>query len=202
MIESIYVVTLFVLFSIQWEVKRRLQKRSTGIDPDVFARAATPLQRYMNGMSLTLTALVVVLIALHAWGIQYYSLFSRFDQLGNACFDHLGFALGVSGLGLCLHAQYSMGASWRVGIDEEHRTELVTGGIYGHVRNPTYLGIFILLSGIWIIWPTWTIALFALTFVLFLEIQVRCEEEFLLRGHGKAYGDYMARTKRYLPGVY
>jgi len=39
-------------------------------------------------------------------------------------------------------------------------------------------------------------------FYLFLEIQVRCEEDYLFSLHGEQYSDYKKRTKRYLPLIY
>ncbi len=202
MIESMYVITLFFLFSALWEVKRRGQKKMTGIDPDVFPRATTPLQRYMNGMNIFMTMLIITLIALHAGGVHYHSVLSRFGALNSVIWNHLGFTMGLAGLGLCFYSQTVMGASWRVGIDETQPASLITAGIYSRIRNPTYLGLFMLVSGVWLIWPTWSIGIFALLFVFFLEVQVRCEEEYLLRCHGSVYEDYMARTKRYIPGIY
>lgn len=43
---------------------------------------------------------------------------------------------------------------------------------------------------------------FAGLFWMMLEVQVRCEEEFLLQRHGLTYAAYFAKTKRYIPGVY
>ena len=64
------------------------------------------------------------------------------------------------------------------------------------------LGLFLLNSGIWLLWPTWTVFLFNVLFVLFLEIQVRCEEDFLVARHGDVYVEYKQKTKRYFPFIY
>jgi len=103
---------------------------------------------------------------------------------------------------LCAYAQIKMGKSWRVGIDEKVKTNLITSGLYKFIRNPTYLGLFILNIGVWVIWPTWTIFLLNLMFVIILEIQVRCEEDFLTKVHGQQYMEYKSRTKRYIPFIY
>jgi protein-S-isoprenylcysteine O-methyltransferase Ste14 len=35
-----------------------------------------------------------------------------------------------------------------------------------------------------------------------MEIQVRCEEEYLLKIHGDDYASYSKETRRYLPWIY
>ncbi|HOV15405.1 MAG TPA: isoprenylcysteine carboxylmethyltransferase family protein, partial [Spirochaetota bacterium] len=126
----------------------------------------------------------------------------RFSPLNNFYFDILGFIIGLVGLSFCLYAQIKMGKSWRVGIDEKEKTELITTGLYRFIRNPTYFGLFILNVGLWIIWPTWTVFIFNLLFVLFFEIQVCCEEDFLTMTHGEEYLNYKKKTKKYIPFIY
>jgi protein-S-isoprenylcysteine O-methyltransferase Ste14 len=50
-------------------------------------------------------------------------------------------------------AQYQMSNSWRIGIDEKNKTELVTKGIF-YSRNPIFLGMIISILGIFLILPT------------------------------------------------
>ena len=105
-------------------------------------------------------------------------------------------------MAICALAQATMGASWRVGIDREHPTTLITAGIYGWVRNPTYLGLHLLNAGAWLVWPTTLMAGYAVLFFLVMDIQVRCEEEHLIAVHGDAYRDYAGKTWRYVPAIY
>ncbi|HEX3048091.1 MAG TPA: isoprenylcysteine carboxylmethyltransferase family protein [Bacillota bacterium] len=102
----------------------------------------------------------------------------------------------------CLYAQLKMGISWRVGIDEATKSELIKTGLYPIIRNPTYLGLFILNLGLWLIWPTWTTFILNIFFIYTLEIQVRCEEDFLEGAYGKDYLEYKNHTKRYIPYIY
>jgi len=198
-----YAGFLLVGYSLLWTLKRRSQKRATGIDPDVFAqRPSDRLQSYVSGLSRILRLYVVALLVAHAlapattWGFQRLSL------LDGSGVDEIGLLLGVAGLALCWYAQRTMAAAWRVGIDDDNPTHLVTDGPFRFVRNPTYAGLFALALGFWLIWPTWAVLTFALLFVVMLEVQVRCEEEYLFRHHGDAYARYFAKTKRYFPGVY
>jgi protein-S-isoprenylcysteine O-methyltransferase Ste14 len=202
MLEAMFVIALFLLYMLLWKIKQIQQRSLTGIDPQVMQKSTSNIQQYMGAFSNALTAYAAIVILLHATNFQLGSMFSRYEALSALWFDVSGFVLGLIGLSFCLYAQLKMGASWRVGIDEKVKTQLITTGLYGLIRNPTYLGLFLLNIGVWLIWPSWTIFLLNILFILFLEIQVRCEEDYLLSTHGELYRDYKNRTKRYLPFVY
>lgn len=87
-------------------------------------------------------------------------------------------------------------------IDRERKTELITNGIFGVIRNPTYLGLFLVNIGVWLIWPTISISFMIFLYIITLEFQVRCEEDYLLNNHGEVYKIYMKKTKRYFPFFY
>lgn len=201
-LECIFVVTLFLIYLVLWKVKQVNQIKRTGIDPKVMAVSTSSLQKYMNQLMNILTAYAVIIIVLHSAQVQIGSLFNRIEAMNSIIFDFIGVLTGLIGLSLCLYAQMKMGSSWRVGIDEKIKTDLITSGIYRYIRNPTYLGLFLLNIGVWLIWPTWTIFILNLVFVLFLDMQVRCEEDYLNKIHGDIYSDYKSRTKRYIPFVY
>lgn len=201
-IETAFVVTLFLIYLGLWKIKQIIQKKNTGIDPKVMAGSTSSIQKYMNQLMNVLTAYAVIIIILHAVQLQAGSLFSRIECMNLMIFDIIGFVTGLIGLSFCLYAQIKMGSSWRVGIDEKVKTDLVTTGLFKYIRNPTYLGLFILNIGVWLIWPTWTMFLLNFIFVLFLDIQVRCEEDYLLSLHGIKYTEYTESTKRYIPFLY
>ncbi len=200
--EIIFVVTLFMLYLILWKVKQINQIKHSGIDPKVIAASTSNVQKYMNQLTKTLMAYTLIIVVLHSLPIQFGSLFSRVEAMSSVLFDIVGYLTGLAGLSICLYAQVKMGSSWRVGIDEKIKTDLITTGLYKYIRNPTYLGLFMLNIGVWLIWPTWTIFLFNIIFILFLDIQVRCEEDYLHSVHGDEYDEYKKRTKRYIPFIY
>ena len=202
MLEAIFVVSLFLLYMLLWKVKKIQQKRLTGLDPEVMRKSTSNVQQLMSIFSNILTAYAAIIILIHSSNLQWESLFSRYEAFSSKEVDVSGFIVGLIGLSFCLYAQVKMGSSWRVGIDEKVKTQLITTGFYKLIRNPTYLGLFLLNIGVWLIWPTWTIFLLNLLFYLFLEIQVRCEEDYLSSVHGEQYNEYKKRTKRYLPFIY
>ena len=108
-----------------------------------------------------------------------------------------GLALMLLGLVLVLVSQTAMGTSWRIGVDEEERTELVA-----LVRNPVFTGMGVLLAGQALVVPS-AISVAALAvFVAAVQVQVRAiEEPYLVRTHGAAYRSYTTRTGRFVPLV-
>ncbi|MEA4925727.1 MAG: isoprenylcysteine carboxylmethyltransferase family protein [Syntrophomonadaceae bacterium] len=194
--------TLFIIYFLLWKIKRVTQINKTGIDPEVLKTSKSNLQRYMGVMLNLLTVYAILLIIFHTANLQFYSWFSRLEGLDQNTIKYVGFVIGIIGLCCCLYAQVKMGKSWRVGIDENIKTELVTTGLYRIIRNPTYLGLYILNIGVWLIWPTWTIFILNVFFIYTLEFQVRCEEDYLEIMWGKEYTEYKGKTKRYIPFIY
>jgi protein-S-isoprenylcysteine O-methyltransferase Ste14 len=95
-------------------------------------------------------------------------------------------------------AQINMQASWRVGIDEKQKTELVRTGIFRFSRNPIYLGMIISTVGLFLVTPNgFTLLLAVLGYVL-VQIQVRLEEEFLYKMHGPDYINYKKSVRRFI----
>jgi protein-S-isoprenylcysteine O-methyltransferase Ste14 len=110
----------------------------------------------------------------------------------------LGLALMIPGTLLVVAAQLNMGLSWRVGIDRDHHTALVTTGLHRFSRNPIYLGMFAVVAGIFLAVPNAaTLSLLAIAAVA-ISAQIRLEEEFLERLHGPDYAAYRARTRRWI----
>lgn len=112
-----------------------------------------------------------------------------------------GVALFAIGLVGTLLAQAAMGSSWRIGVDEQSRTELVTGGPFTIVRNPIFAAMLPASAGLALMVPS--VVAFAGLAALFvaLELQVRIvEEPYLLRTHGAEYSSYAARVGRFVPG--
>lgn len=124
------------------------------------------------------------------------------SALDNPAAHILGTVLALLGIGGTLYAQLAMGKSWRIGIDPEERTALVTGGPFRLVRNPIYSALLSTVFGLALLVPSWVAIAGLVGVVVALELQVRvAEEPYMLRVHGEAYLDYAARVGRFVPGV-
>ncbi len=111
-----------------------------------------------------------------------------------------GAALSVVGMLIIIIAQAQMGASWRIGIDNE-ATELCTDGLYRLVRHPIYLGIYLCLIGVTLVAPTaWTLVVVTPGFLL-VALQALLEEKHMFNQHGDDFLKWAKNTGRILPGI-
>ena len=95
-------------------------------------------------------------------------------------------------------SQIAMSTSWRVGIDQQQKTALVTSGIFRYSRNPIYLGMIASFIGLLLITPNAFTLIIVLIGNILIQIQVRLEEDFLYRSHGQDYLAYKSTTRRFI----
>ncbi len=121
---------------------------------------------------------------------------------GAAVLRWTGLVITVAGMTATLAAQTTMGSSWRVGVDAGERTELVTSGLFAHVRNPVFTAMTATAAGLVLMVPN-AVAVAALSaLVLAVQLQVRVvEEPYLAAVHGSAYAAYAAQAGRFIPGI-
>ena len=91
-----------------------------------------------------------------------------------------------------------MGNSWRIGIDSEHRTELVRSGVFKISRNPIFVGMMVTLLGLFFTIPNMVTLITLLVGVILIGIQVRLEEEYLTKTHGDNYIEYSRNVRRWI----
>jgi len=114
----------------------------------------------------------------------------------------LGVVLFAAGGTLRLWPVFVLGRrfSGLVAIQPGH--ELVTGGIYGVIRHPSYVGLFVSSMGWALTFRSGVGVLLTLMMIPPLIARIRAEERLLHAQFGAAYDAYRARTSRLIPGVY
>ncbi len=113
-----------------------------------------------------------------------------------------GIVVTVAGIALTVAAQYSMGASWRIGVDPRERTDLVTDGAFRLARNPIFTAMLITATGLAMMIPNIISLIGLVALIAALEIQVRLvEEPYLVDIHGDQYRAYAQRVGRFAPGI-
>ena len=105
----------------------------------------------------------------------------------------LGYGLVFLGIGL-----FAQG--WRELYRAHQQKRLVTDGLYGVVRHPQYLGLFLGLFGEGVVhWPTvFSVGLFPVI-VLAYALLARSEERRMVKEFGEAYRAYQRQVPMFIP---
>lgn len=189
---GIYLGGLLVVFGLRtW-----LHYRATG---DTGHRHSRPKTGSAPWWAQVLMAAAVVL-GLTAPLLTATGVLSPPSWLDGPAVAVAGLVVALVAFAALLAAQSAMGRSWRVGVDPSERTELVTGGVFGLVRNPVFTAMMIATVGQTLAVPVWPQALGLLALVIGIHLQVRViEEPYLAQVHGDTYRGYAARVGRFLP---
>lgn len=109
-----------------------------------------------------------------------------------------GALIGICGVVAFILAVVTMRDSWRAGVSETERTELITGGVYQISRNPAFLGFDLVYIGIMLMFFNWILLAVSVFAGLMFHLQiVNVEEDFLIRTFGEAYLGYRKKVNRY-----
>lgn len=184
------VLTIGVRVAVQ--VRRTGRTGLIGLRRDAGAADWLSGVLFIGGMAMGVASVILVL----------QDSLDPIDSLDVGAVHGIGIALAAAGGLAVFAAQLGMGESWRIGVSDEERTDLVTGGWFSVCRNPIYTSMIAGWLGFALIVPTWLGFAAVVVIALGLELQVRAvEEPYLLRTHHDEYGRYASRVGRFVPGV-
>lgn len=109
-----------------------------------------------------------------------------------------GFLVGMLGDVIFLLSVLCMKDSWRAGIPDKDKTELVTTGIYRYSRNPAFLGFDFMYIGVLLMYGNLLTLGFSVFAVVMLHLQILQEERYLVNAFGAPYQEYCRHVFRYL----
>jgi protein-S-isoprenylcysteine O-methyltransferase Ste14 len=89
----------------------------------------------------------------------------------------------------------------RVAVYQNHK--LVTDGAYRKIRHPLYLGSLLSFVAIPMVFNSWgSLLLMIITTIPALIHRIKTEEELMSKHFGPAYGEYVERSKKLIPGIW
>lgn len=171
--------------------------KQTGINPITFGKTDNA-HDYIGFVMKVLIVLLFVAIFIYSFSDKAYQYVVPISYLMKDVFLIIGLTLIHLSLLWISLAQYQMSNSWRIGIDENIKTELITKGLFSYSRNPIFLGMTISVTGIFFILPNALTFFVMLSTYIVIQIQIRLEEKFLEKQHGQEYLSYKQTTKRLL----
>ena len=153
----------------------------------------------LNGKVFGFISIVeLFIVSIHAFIPSWHKYLLPFWYLENEILVYIGWALLILSLVLIWFAQTNMKDSWRIGIDEKNKTDLVTHGFFSISRNPIFLGIMIANVGLFLVLPNAFTLLIVSLSTISINTQIRLEEEFLLKKFGEKYLNYKNNVNRWL----
>jgi len=186
----IYFLLVFVLRSF-------LLWKKTKINPLTFNKEDDA--HGYNGKVFSIISIIeLAVVSIYAFIPSWHKFLLPFWYLESDTLVYVGWLLLILSLFFVWLAQSSMRESWRIGIDEENKTELVTNGFFAISRNPIFLGIMIANVGLFLVLANaFTLLIITLSTVS-INTQIRLEEAFLLKEFGEQYTMYKTRVNRWI----
>lgn len=188
--------TYFIIyFGIAFVVKSVIVAKRIGKNPLVLPKDDSAYG--LIGLYFKLTMIFMfIYVLLFAFVPTLYNVFLPIEQLENLPIKYIGIGLLGFALIWTIIAQGHMKNSWRIGIDTETKTELITTGLFKISRNPIFFGMIISLVGLFLTTANALTVLFMILGYVLIQIQIRLEEEFLTNEHGQNYLAYKQKVRR------
>jgi protein-S-isoprenylcysteine O-methyltransferase Ste14 len=181
-------VFILILFYSIYFGKMMIQRKK-GIVTDQMGRGKKGKKLFLTELFLKIATYSVLIVELISIVLNTTHSFLTLKMLG--------IALGLIGVVIFGIAVFTMRDSWRAGIPEKDKTELVTTGIFGISRNPAFLAFDLVYLGLLLCFFNWVLLAFSLWAITMLHLQIKQEEKFLTSIFKEEYAVYMQQTKRY-----
>ncbi len=182
------IFALIIFYSIYFG--KMIAQRKKGIQTDQIAKGKQKGKLFYIELIMKIATFGIV-------GIEVVSIFMRLSMLP-VIFRIVGGIIAVIGDILFGVAVWTMRDSWRAGIPEEDKTEMVTEGIYSISRNPAFLAFDLVYIGILLIFFNPVLMIWTIGTILMLHLQILQEEEYLVLTFGEKYVEYRKSVGRYL----
>ena len=182
---ALFVLAVFYGFYLvkQWRQKRRgIQTMQIGRGKDTQTHTVETL------MGIATVGIIPAQLLSIAFGWSHLPANARLT----------GFCVGMLGDLIFLISVLCMKDSWRAGIPDRDRTELVTDGIYAFSRNPAFLGFDLQYIGVLLMFCNLLTAAFTVFAVSMLHLQILQEERYLTAAFDPEYLQYRRHVLRYL----
>lgn len=131
---ALALVLYLVYLALAFGVRTAIQLRRTGSTGFHGLGGKPGSAEWIAGVGFALA----LLLGLAAPILALAGAVEPIDALDTTALHAAGAVLAVAGIVGMFVAQVAMGTSWRIGVDPDERTALVTGGPFGLVRNPIF----------------------------------------------------------------
>ena len=188
---------VFILFILVFVIRSVILWNRTGINPWVL-KNSNDAKGFITIIFKTIAIIAFISVVCYVFNEKWYAYLMPIWYLEKPVLRIIGWVFLHCSLIIIFVAQLQMKDSWRIGIDESNKTELVTSGLFQYSRNPIFLGVIISNLGLFLVIPNLgTLLVLALSYVS-IQMQVRLEEAFLKQQFKNDYIKYCKKVRRWL----
>lgn len=189
-------IYFLIYFFLVFVLRSYLLWKKTGINPLTFNKG-DDAHGYNGKVFGVISFIELIVVSIYAFIPSLHKYLLPFWYIENDTLECFGWGLLILSLIMVWLAQSNMRESWRIGIDEENKTELITSGFFAFSRNPIFLGIMIANVGLFLVLPNaFTLLIISLS-TTSINTQIRLEEEFLTEEHREQYSTYKSKVNRW-----
>lgn len=141
---------------------------------------------------LSFAAIVLFQFSIHSKNIFTPRLATK---ITGAVFIFLGLVLML----VCIKKYFAGLSGLRSLMQEDNHSELIISGVHRYVRHPLYLGTFIFIWGLFILFPTYSLLLSNVIITGYTLIGINMEERKLVKDFGEQYELYQKQVPRLIP---
>lgn len=185
---QIAALAVLAVFYIAYFTKMILQRRK-GVKTDQIGKGNKPRKLLVIEILMKIATYSIV-------AVEVISIIWNF-RMWNSSYSWVGISVAALGVLVFIVAIVTMRDSWRAGIPEKDKTELVTTGLYRISRNPAFLGFDLMYLGLLIAFFNFVHLAFVIYAVTMLHLQILQEEQYLTEAFGEKYTEYKKHTGRY-----
>ena len=195
--QTYLLIFFLIFFLIVFVIRLYLLWKSSGINPLTFDNS-DDAHGFNGKVFKIISYFELAIVAVKAIKNDWYQYYLPFWYLEHPVLEMIGWGLLHGSLIWIFIAQLQMSDSWRIGIDQENETELVSKGLFSISRNPIFFGIIIADLGLFLVIPNAFTLLISVLSIYAVQVQVRLEEVFLAQVHGEEYAQYCKQVRRWI----
>jgi len=188
---------LLITFGTGYILKLILLKKRNKINANVLAKGNKDISVWITEIFVRITSSL--------WLLTWISEIIFHNQISsligflfiNTCMTYIGILMTVLGAGIFILATVFMKSSWRVGIDKNTKTTLVTDGIYKFSRNPAFVGFNLMFIGLFATYANIFTLIVLVVNIIAFHLLILQEEKHLLSMFGDEYEIYKRKVPRY-----
>ncbi len=193
-----YLFIFFILyFLLVFVLRSFLLWKKTKVNPLTFNKG-DDAHGYNGKVFGIISIIELIVVSIYAFIPSWHKFLLPFWYLENEYLIYVGWALLIFSLVFVWFAQGNMRDSWRIGIDEVNKTQLITTGLFAFSRNPIFLGIMIANAGLFLVLPNAFTLLIVSLSTISINTQIRLEEVFLAKEFGQEYVQYSKSVNRWI----